>query len=625
MLQAWLSSALWEKWLEQRFVRWSLRIGFAAAVTILLTQLKLDPIEFILYDWRAALVEAPASSGHIVLIGIDDKTVSSLHRNPNAAEFATAIKKLQGTHPASTVTLVRPAEFLGTPEELVKLAEAATGSGLVFAENDLPAPGQKKLEELPPPFDRVRVEAAPLTHDHSLFTPRGVSRRVIVRYQGAWTLQAKLAQPFNGLAELDDYRGLFHYLDSDQVYVRYRSGFPHISFLDVMNGNFDPESLRGRILLIGRDSAAVAQTFLTAPTSTRLSDKSPLEVQANYIDTLVTNSAPRTSPGWCTAILTFLLSLLTMWIVMRFRPVKGLMALVASVGCVIMFSLFVDFAFNWFFQVAAPVFGILVCYYFILPYRLILENRKSWEYLEKNRLLTQVEELKSNFIRLMSHDLKTPIARIQAMAEIAMHERENLSDEQLQAIENITASSEELSQFIASILNLSRIESKKVKLQVRTRDINQLLQRVIQKCLPLAQRKNIAIATEFEPLFSLKMDEDLMRQVFTNLLENAIKYSPENTRVKVSAREIEGRIKVQISDQGIGIPEDELPSVFERFYRAQNAEYEHTGTGLGLYLAKYFVQLHKGTIEVQSQAHVGSTFSVNLPLDMEDGKGAANV
>src|SRR6185437_6999557 len=148
------------------------------------------------------------------------------------------------------------------------------------------------------------------------------------------------------------------------------------------------------------------------------------------------------------------------------RPVQGLIVMFASMAFVILASFVSDFVMNWFLPVAPPIFGIIVCYYFVLPYRLILENRRSWAYYQKNRMLTQVEELKSNFIRLMSHDLKTPIARIQAMAEIAMQEKDRLSTTQVEAIENITYSSEELSRFIGSILNLSRIQSKKVKLQV---------------------------------------------------------------------------------------------------------------------------------------------------------------
>lgn len=617
--------SVFEQWLGKKSVQWSLRIIFAGAVTLLLSQLKLDPLEFVLYDLRAALTPNEAASGNVVLISIDDHTLTELSSlGPNAKQFKKTLEQMTNAAPAAIVSIVRPMEFPGTPPDLVELAEQATSSHLIYAENDLPQPGQKRLDPLPPPFGMVRTEPAPITRDHSLFIPRGVSRRVIIKFQNIWTLQARLAQVFNHFTNASQYRGVFHFsFDSEQTYVRFKTRFPRISFIDVMNGHFDPALLQGKLLLIGRESKSQRGTYLTVPTSRGQSDTSPLEVQASYIDSLITNSSPRLTPVWLTAILTFLLSILTMLVVMRLRPVRGLSVMFASMLFVVVLSFVGDLAMNWFFPVAPPLFGIIICYYFVLPYRLILENRRSWGYYQKNRMLTQVEELKSNFIRLMSHDLKTPIARIQAMAEIVLRERQRLSEQQVEALENITYSSEELSRFIGSILNLSRIQSKKVKLQLKTRDITQLLVRVIRNCQDLAGRKNIQIVTEFEPLFPLKMDEDLMKQVFTNLVENAIKYSPESTQVKVAAKEIGGRVVVQIADQGIGIPQGELPHVFEQFYRAQNAEYENNGTGLGLYLAKYFVNLHNGTIDVTSQAAVGSTFSVRLPLD--DDKGVAHV
>lgn len=614
-----------EEGLRKRSVQWFLRILFAGAVTILLSQLKLDPLEFILYDWRAGLLPTPIASGHVVLVTINDQTLADLKHAPNAVEFSKVLEALYKTKPAHLVSLIRPADFPGSSDQVVQLAWSAQKTNLVYAENAVPTPGQKSLELQLPPFQAVKTEPAPLTRDHSLFTPRGISRRVIVRYQDGWTLQAKLAQEFNGFHTVSQYRGVFHYLDSMQAYVRYKAGFEHVSFSDVLKGNFSPENFRGRVVLIGRNTSNAANTFLTVPISKHDGDMSPMDIQANYIDSLITNSSPRLTPLWVTAVLTFFLCVVTMLVVMNLRPIRGLFALLLSMVAVIAASFILDFAFNIFFPVAAPLFGLIIGYYFVLPYRLILENRRSWEYYEKNRLLTQVEELKSNFIRLMSHDLKTPIARIQAMAEIVMREKDKLSAQQAEAIETITLSSEELSQFIGSILNLSRIQSKKVKLQLNTRDITQLLTRVIRNCNHLARRKNIEIVTDFEPLFSLKMDEDLMKQVFTNLVENAIKYSPENTRVMVSASEVNGKIQIQISDQGIGIPKEEIPYVFERFYRAQNAEFENSGTGLGLYLAKYFVGLHNGSIAVESAAQQGSTFSVSLPIDVDDEKGAAHV
>ena len=112
-----------------------------------------------------------------------------------------------------------------------------------------------------------------------------------------------------------------------------------------------------------------------------------------------------------------------------------------------------------------------------------------------------------------------------------------------------------------------------------------------------------------------------MRQVFANLLENAIKYSPENTRILIATEEQRGRAIVQVSDQGQGIPPDELANVFMKFYRSKDAKASSVkGSGLGLYLAKYFVELHNGTLSVDSAPGQGSTFTVELPLDVEAGR-----
>lgn len=127
--------------------------------------------------------------------------------------------------------------------------------------------------------------------------------------------------------------------------------------------------------------------------------------------------------------------------------------------------------------------------------------------------------------------------------------------------------------------------------------------------------KHIEIQTELEPLFSISLDPDLMKQVFSNLLENAIKYSQENSKVLVKTAEVDGFVQIQFQDHGPGISSDELDNVFMKFFRSKNAKSSPIkGSGLGLYLAKYFVELHQGRISVQSFVGKGSTFTVELPL-----------
>jgi signal transduction histidine kinase len=131
----------------------------------------------------------------------------------------------------------------------------------------------------------------------------------------------------------------------------------------------------------------------------------------------------------------------------------------------------------------------------------------------------------------------------------------------------------------------------------------------------LAQSKNIQIVKELEPLFSVKIDGELIRQVLSNLIENAIKYSPENSTIKVRTKEGHGKIKVSVVDEGPGIPPEELDNVFLKFYRSKQVKTSAIkGTGLGLYLAKYFVELHGGSLKAESQIQKGSRFTVEIPF-----------
>jgi len=267
-------------------------------------------------------------------------------------------------------------------------------------------------------------------------------------------------------------------------------------------------------------------------------------------------------------------------------------------------------------DLAHPLLALFLCYYFFIPYRLIKENRRSWEYYQKHQLLTQVEELKTNFISMMSHDLKTPIARIQGMTEVIYKDQQPLSNSQRDAIDTIRSSSDDLLKFINAILQYGRIESQGIELHRQSKDINQLLIDVVKKHEFLAKVKRIKIQQELEPMFPVQVDPELLKQVFSNLLENAIKYSPEDSVVTVRSREDGDKVLVDFIDQGIGIPEMDLPNIFMKFFRTHTVKTSTIkGSGLGLYLAKYFIELHKGQISAQSELNKGSIFTVELSIN----------
>ena len=602
-----------EIWLNNKWVQRSLRLMLATLITGLLTPFKLDVLESAAYDWRMQLAPSPKRSDHIVLLSIERDTLKKLQREPEAMDWAVALQKLAQAGPAQVVSLINPAQLQGSYEDLAALAEVAERLPFRFGEDEVPKPGLNKMDRLAPPFQRLSVEPAPHTSDKD-----GVSRRTVLTYDGQFTMHPLLAQAYSGLREADQYNGVFKKGDSGQLLISYhpRGSYPVIRFIDAIERGVDPALVRGKIVLIGRDTAEVASDYVTTPLNKDLLGLSRLEMHANILDTLIFNQAPYVEPDWLKVLFTFLISLLTINVVLSVRPGQGLVILCTSMAVYLGISLLLFTALRLVIPVAHPLVAVFICYYFMIPYRLIVENRRSWEYYQKNRLLTQVEELKSNFMRMMSHDLKTPLARIQGMAELIRKEPGSLTENQRLALETIAESSEELTDFIGSILSLSRIEAKELKLDLRSRDPNQLVREAIRRTDYLAKRKDIEVVTELDPLFSIKVDENLLKTVLNNLLENAIKYSPEHTRILITTEEIDNQVVIQVADQGRGIPAEDLPHVFDRFYRARNSRANTPGNGLGLYLAKYFVELHNGRIEVESLLDKGSTFTVRLPMDL---------
>jgi signal transduction histidine kinase len=430
-------------------------------------------------------------------------------------------------------------------------------------------------------------------------------------------LHPMIAKTYNPeIADENNIRGLFEFLDSKQTYIDFRPArtYVPVAFDDAYT--VPAQTFSDKIVVVGRDIQSTPKDYIQTPFSRDVIAMSVLEMHANIFDTLILNSAPLKAPDWVGFLLTACISILTVYLVLAAKPTRGL----AWLGTAIVGFFVISFLFYWWggiwIPMAQAMLAIFICYYFFIPYRLIIENRRSWEYYQKNRLLTQVEELKTNFLSMMSHDLKTPIARIQGMTDVVLHDPNPLSPRQKEALGTLSKSSQELLEFVSSILNLGRIESKELKLNMVSRDPNALVSEIAEKLDYLARSKSIAVKTELEPVFSLRMDADLMRQVFSNLIENAIKYSPENSAILITTEEQDGKVVIQVSDQGQGIPEDELPHVFEKFYRSKNAKTSLIkGSGLGLYLAKYFVELHRGTISVDSHSGEGSTFTVELPVN----------
>ncbi len=238
--------------------------------------------------------------------------------------------------------------------------------------------------------------------------------------------------------------------------------------------------------------------------------------------------------------------------------------------------------------------------------------------------IRRLEGMRSEFVANVSHELKTPIAAVKGFAETLL--AGGVTDEETRRsfLQIIHDEGERLNRLIGDILELSKIESKRVPLEYAPVQLKELFGSIFEMMQPAASKKSITVVQDVPDHLFIEGDEDRLKQIFMNLLSNAINYTQEGGRVRVDVDVIEGegaeeKVRIAVSDTGIGIPKKDLPRIFERFYRVDKARSRSSGgTGLGLSIVKHLTELHHGTIRVESKVGEGSSFILELPFMQED-------
>ena len=225
-----------------------------------------------------------------------------------------------------------------------------------------------------------------------------------------------------------------------------------------------------------------------------------------------------------------------------------------------------------------------------------------------------LNELKTRFISLVSHEFRTPLGITMSAVELLRHHRSRLSQEKLEELlEDIHSSTLRMSGLMEQVLILGRVEAGKNAFHPTPVDLEELCGKITDEGLSATNRR-CPVTFRAEGVFSgAEMDETLMRHIFSNLLSNAVKYSPQGTPVEFTVGRDGNHAVFKVKDQGIGIPEADQGHLFEAFHRASNVG-DLPGTGLGLLLVKRCVDLHLGSIKVDSEAGKGTTFTVMLPI-----------
>ena len=235
----------------------------------------------------------------------------------------------------------------------------------------------------------------------------------------------------------------------------------------------------------------------------------------------------------------------------------------------------------------------------------------------------QLDRLKDEFVLTASHELRSPLTSVQGFAELLMLERDSLTPKQVETVAVILDNCRHLVRLLNDLLDLARSDAGRLAVTPAPTEVAPLVEDAVRTMRAQTESSNQTLSTQIEPgLPLIEVEADRIRQVLVNLLTNAHEYSPEGASIEVTARVVGADVEIAVTDNGPGIPEDQLEHIFERFVRGDAGLTQRVGgTGLGLAISKSLVELHGGTLAVESTVGVGSTFSFRLPKTAADGPG----
>lgn len=235
--------------------------------------------------------------------------------------------------------------------------------------------------------------------------------------------------------------------------------------------------------------------------------------------------------------------------------------------------------------------------------------------------LRELDQMKSVFFANISHEFRTPLTLL--LGPLREMRDGTFRGDAPHFLKIMVRNAERLLQLINQLLDLSKLESGKLKLQPAEGDLSAFLRAIVGSFESMAARRNMVLEAKFPaaPL-AADFDKDVLEKILTNLLSNAFKFSPDEGRVSFEAQAIENQLTITLRDEGVGIPPEQLPHIFERFYQANTPKTDDSaGSGIGLALTKELVELHGGNISVESQLGTGTAFTVSLPMQfLENGR-----
>lgn len=397
---------------------------------------------------------------------------------------------------------------------------------------------------------------------------------------------------------------------NSSLFINYRApseAIPTYSITDLLSKDLSRSEFKDKFVLIGI-ATPLSQKLVTPPGKMDLVDVLAQGLDNQLNDRWITRSPPILLIGYLVFIL------LSSVIILVTLPQSISFALLCWLSLLTLaMSAWIFDTFAIWVPAATPALQILFTWILFVGHQVNQLEKNQWLTIQEKKLNEEFDQLKNNFISLISHDLKTPIAKIQGITDrLLTTQKDNALSTDLKTL---SRTGEELNRYIQSILKVLRVEARDFKIQKEIADLNETALEAIGLLRELAQEKNVILKEDFEPLFALEFDAPLIREVCLNLIDNAIKYTSPGGTVTVRTREDLNQVFFEVEDSGEGIPPEELDQVWGKFVRGKSQDLKTKGTGLGLYLVKYFVELHGGSVFIKSELKKGTTVSFSLPLD----------
>ena len=587
-------------------------VSLAAAWTTMGRQFDNDFYDFLL---RAA--PPPADEPFSVLLGVDERTLRATRGGIRGLRtiLAETMPRLARAAPKAVVVDVVLADHGVSEAEDAALAESFAQLPNRVLAADL-ADGE--WEEPIPIFLK---SAAAVGHVHSDPDPNdNVVRQVAlekvppnsVRRMFALSLEAfRLTHCRDVVESPDGFDLCGKHLPSrrDQrrpLLVRFRP-IPMVTFHQLANDPAGAARLRGKTVFVGVTAQTAAQDRHATPLA--FGGTMPgVEINANAYETLASG---------------------------RFiRPVSNIaelaMCIALAVAAGVIFAVFSGW--QAYVLAGAVLVGVHVAPFaafragYVLPYSPLLSaawlsvvGAASYQYFFVRRQLRQSEAAKERYqqaIHFVAHEMKTPLTTIQGSSEL-MGRYKLPAEKRAEMARTINTESKRLGHMIRTFLDVERLSEGQLELKRDAFDVRELVEASIERARPLADQKQIHLTAGDVPAATILGDRELMEYAIYNLVNNAIKYSPAETGVTVSGENVGGAFRLSVRDQGIGMDEQELASIFRKYYRSRRAEESgEQGTGIGLSIVDQIVTHHGGKMEVTSAPGKGSCFTVVLPCSV---------